>query len=490
MPENQTLTQTPQTDQGQNSNDHFVINHSPGFRPRRGLNWFALGLMYATYYMCRYNFAFANPGLQEEFGFTLTNLSDLGVAWSLAYGTGQFINGLFSDRIGGKRCMLIGAIGTIIVNLAIAFFFTFVFSAKTQLFISVFTAFATLSLMNGYMQSFGAPGMVKINAAWFHRTERGTFAGIFGIMIQLGQMAINWFGPFLLSNGLVLFGFILAAKGEWRNLFIYPPIFTALAAIFMMIVVKPSPDEAGYPGEIEDEVDNSKGTTVPILTSLKTIFTHPLVWFYASAYACTGGVRKSLEYISVMYFQDQLKIDMKGDNIPLIIYLTLFFMPVVAIIGSISSGFISDKFFKGKRAPVAACLYFGEATVITFSAVILSMGWVSPSTFGIIVGCAILVLISLTVNSTHSLVGAAAPMDIGGKKMAGFAAGVIDSFQYYGAGISLFITGRVLDATKEDYGYLFWFIIMAGFGILGGFCMIALMLKQRKLRRQGRIVAG
>ncbi|MDA0325375.1 MAG: hypothetical protein O2830_07050, partial [Verrucomicrobia bacterium] len=60
---------------------------------------------------------------------------------------------------------------------------------------------------------------------------------------------------------------------------------------------------------------------------------------------------------------------------------------------------------------------------------------------------------------------------IGGKKMAGFAAGVIDSFQYYGAAISLSLTGRVLEATKAQYGYTFWFVIMAGFGVMGAFAM-------------------
>ena len=91
--------------------------HPPGFRARRGLNWGALGLMYASYYMCRYNFRFATPGMQEEFGFTLTQISDLLAIWSLTYGTGQLVNGLLTDRIGGKRSMQIGAFGTIVVNL-------------------------------------------------------------------------------------------------------------------------------------------------------------------------------------------------------------------------------------------------------------------------------------------------------------------------------------------------------------------------------------
>ena len=63
------------------------------------------------------------------------------------------------------------------------------------------------------------------------------------------------------------------------------------------------------------------------------------------------------------------------------------------------------------------------------------------------------ILISLTVNSTHSLVGAAAPMDIGGRKMAGFASGVIDSFQYFGTAIALPYAHRAAapqDAAIDD----------------------------------------
>lgn len=461
------------------SETKFVINHSKGFRARRGLNWFSLGLMYATYYMCRYNFKHATPHLREEFGFDESDLGWLLAIWSLAYGTGQLINGLISDRIGGKRCMLIGAVGTI----TISFFFGF------APWVSTFTTFAMLSLINGYFQSFGAPGMVKINSAWFHRTERGTFAGIFGVMIQSGQAAINALAPFLLSTTVVVGGLYLAEKGEWRYLFRIPPLFTAAAALFLVFAVKQSPDEAGYKGEIEDEVDNSEGVTVPLLRSLKTILTHPLVWFYAVAYACTGGVRSSLDGLSNLYFEDQLQFDMKA-NIPTSAKWTLLLMPVFAVTGSIISGIISDKFFTGRRAPVAMVLYLIEAAVIGFSAIVLLNGWVGPTTAGIWIGCLILIMISLTVNSTHSLVGAAAPMDIGGKKMAGFAAGVIDSFQYYGAAISLVITGWVLTQTKEQYGWLFWYVIMATWGLIGAFAMFLLMMKQRRLRAEGRDIAG
>jgi sugar phosphate permease len=349
---------------------------------------------------------------------------------------------------------------------------------RTEAVDPAFLAIAAIWLVNGWFQSFGAPGMVKINAAWFRRTERGTFAGIFGFMIQMGQVMSAKVSKWVLG-GLSL-GILVVTEGDWRWLFILPPVVTLVVVIFMSFAAKPSPDDAGYPGVIEDELDNSAGVTVSLKESFKTIFTHPLVWFYAAAYACTGAVRSSSDHLAVLYFQEQLGMDMKT-NIPNAVAWTLAAMPMAAVFGSLLSGWISDKYFKGHRSPVAMTLYFLEACVIGTAAVILLKGLVGPTPAGILAGCIILILISLTANSTHSIVGAAAPMDIGGKKMAGFAAGVIDSFQYYGGALSLMITGRVLDATKDQYGWTFWYAIMAGFGVFGGIAMFLVLRKQKRM---------
>lgn len=446
-------------------------HHPPGFRPRRGLNWGALGLMYASYYMCRYNFRFAGPGMNEEFGFNTSDLANLWVIWSLAYGTGQLFNGLISDRIGGKAIMLVGAAGTIVCNLIFGF----------SSFVGTVATFGLIALINGWFQSCGAPGMVKINAAWFQRNERGTFAGIFGIMIQLGQFAANWLSPLLLAGfTLTLWGIgtWVVEPGNWRLLFIVPPFVTALIAVLMAFTVKEEPAQAGYPDVIVDEIDNSLGTRVSIKDTFRTIFRHPLVWFYAAAYASTGAVRHSSDQMAVMFFKEHLLIDMNSK--PLSVLITLNLMTATAIIGSIGAGLISDKLFKGARSPVAMGLYFTEATVISCAAIAMFSGLIKPGPFGVFLGGMFLVMTSLTVNSTHSIVGAAAPMDIGGKKMAGFAAGVIDSFQYYGSALSLFLFGKLFG----KFGWSAWYPLMVMFALSGGFCMFMVMRKQKRMARE------
>ncbi len=443
-----------------------AIKYPPGFRTRRGVNWVILGAMYASFYMLRYNFRWAAPGIEHDFGFSHATIAKILSASYIAYGTGQLINGLLCDRIGGRVSMLIGAAGTIAMNLIFGF----------ASFAGTISTFALIWLLNGYFQSFGAPGMVKINAAWFNRTERGTFAGIFGLMIQLGQVAIGIVAPIILA-GFTL-GMIVVAKGDWRWLFRLPPIVTALVAILVAFIPKETPEQAGYPGCIKDESEvggeHSNEVRVDIKQSFLTIFRHPLVWYYAIAYACTGVVRQSSDQFAVLFFAKYLHFDPAA--FPVFVGLTLAYIaPLIAVAGSFISGVVSDKVFDGRRSPVAMGLYFMTAIVCAIAAITQLAGLIQPNGLGITLSCLSLILVSFSVNATHSLVGTAAPMDIGGRRMAGFASGVIDSFQYYGPAIVLPLVGWLID----QYGWVTWYPTMILFGIVGGFAMLFVMRKQR-----------
>ena len=448
--------------------------HPLGFKTRRGLNWFTVGLLYAMFYMCRYNFRFAGAGMRAEFGWSTGDIANLAAWFSVAYGTGQLLNGLFCDRIGGRASMLIGAVGSILVNLVIGF------SPWT----SSFAVFAAMWMVNGYIQAAGTPGMVKINAAWFNREERGLFSGIFGFMIQSGQAMISMLAPWILA-GFSFLAFVVG-PGEWRMLFCLPPIFLGLVSVWFYFVAAESPEAADFHGTIQDDVDNSAGTTVPVLESFKFVFSNPIVWFYAVAYGCTGAVRHAADQLSPLYFEDVLGFNMKT-NLPAIASFTLVLVPLVAVCGSVLSGWASDRFFRGNRYPVAMVLYYGEAFVIAAATTVMALKLIGPTTSGILLGCLFLVLIAITANSTHSIVGAAAPVDIGGKKMAGFASGVIDSFQYYGAALGLFITGLMLDVSLPG-NYTLWFGIMTCFAFFGGCAMLSLLLRQRGKSSASRAV--
>jgi OPA family glycerol-3-phosphate transporter-like MFS transporter len=398
--------------------------------------------------MCRYNLSVANESISREFGFSRAQMGDIITAALLAYAFGLIINGLITDQVGGKRAMLIGAAGTIIMN--------FLFGVAS--FAGMLGLFVAIRGVDGYFQAFGGPGFVKINAAWFAHRERGRFSGIFGFMINLGRLGIFKLGPALLA-GFVILGLIRIPPLHWRWLFWTPSIICAIVAAGMAIVVKATPEEAGWVGVIpDDSARGSDGVQVEFGQVFRAIVGNPVVWVIACAYACTGVVRQSVDQWFPRYMQDLYKLDLNSGRFQLLAFL----IPLVASMGSLLSGYVSDIIFKGRRAPVAAILYFVETTIILAAAQFHS------------VNTAILffTLISFTANSTHSILGSAAPMDIGGRRFAGFALGLIDSFQYFGGSLSGYFLGKLLDQSLGNYFYF-----MAPFGLIGGVLMLTILGK-------------
>src|SRR5205823_2083225 len=147
--------------------------------------------------------------------------------------------GLFADGLGGKQAMAIGALGTI--------FFNVLFGVTSWARLSwILAAFISIRALDGYMQAFGAPGMVKINTSWFQRRERGRFAGIFGGMIQLGAIGVGKLGKYLLIGFTVPVLAIVIGKHGWRSMFFVPPAIIFVIMILMWFNVKNHPEEAGY----------------------------------------------------------------------------------------------------------------------------------------------------------------------------------------------------------------------------------------------------
>lgn len=427
--------------------------HPPGFRARRGLNWGVLGLMYTSYYLCRYNLSYANESISDQFGFTKSQMSAILSAALIAYAVGQIVNGLLTDRLGGKRAMLVGAVGTILGNV--------LFGVAS--FWGLLGMFVLIRSIDGYMQAFGAPGFIKINAAWFSQTERGTFSGIFGFMINMGRLAIAWLGPAILA-GFVFLGMWRVPALHWRWLFWIPAGIAAAVAVLLAFVVEDTPEGAGFHGVFAEEADHADlGVQCDVKTVFLEIVTNRVVWIIAFAYSCTGAVRQCIDQWFPTYLQEVAHIDLSSR----LFEVTGTLIPFVASTGSFVSGFVSDRFFGGRRAPVALAIYFTEVCVILLAAHARSPGAVAAA----------FIAISFTANSTHSLLGSSAAMDIGGRRMAGFASGVIDSFQYFGGGVALFALGYLLNR-----GWTWYFYFMAPFGVIGGILMMTIA-RRRSLKK-------
>src|SRR5947199_2685380 len=322
----------------------ILASHPPGFRPRRGLNWAFIGLLYTSFYMCRYNLPLASSEIRNELGFSKAQIGSIITTALLAYACGQIVNGLLADRLGGKRAMLIGAAGTIVMNV--------VFGVAS--FWGLLWLFVLIRGIDGYLQAFGSPGMVKINAAWFRHTERGGFAGIFGFMINLGRFAIFKLGPALLA-GFTFLGLIRIPPLHWRWLFWVPAGITLVVGTCLAFIVRDTPEEANFPPVNPDEETGGR-VHVKVFDVLKIIATNPVIWIVACAYACTGSVRQGIDQWFPRFMQEAHHFDYQSTQFQLL----AFSIPFVASVGSLISGFISDKIFMVLCEQVVAGFYFFE----------------------------------------------------------------------------------------------------------------------------------
>ena len=223
----------------------------------------------------------------------------------------------------------------------------------------------------------------------------------------------------------------------------------------MAFIVKDTPEQANSPS-VNPHGDIGQGVPVKVADVFKVIATNPVIWVIAYAYACSGSVRQSIDQWFPRFMQEVHHADYESTQFQLI----AFSIPFVASAGSLVSGFISDKAFQGRCAPVAAGLYFIETTITLLAAQFHSTN----------AAVVFLILISFTANATHSILGTAAAMDIGGAKMAGFAAGVIDCFQYFGGSLAGYFLGALLDRSWSSYFYF-----MAPFGVIGGVLMLSIL---------------
>lgn len=440
------------------------------FRQRRVINWLALGFLYAGFYTTRYNYTAAAPLLASVFGWKNTDLGVFETVMPLIYGLAVVLNGPLADRIGGRKAFLSGAVGVVLMNflfgmarfavLAPAVWvgtgiarhvvtsatFRFGFSGGMLL-----TLMAVVWGLNGYFQSFGALSIVKVNAQWFHVLERGTFAGIFGVLIRLGLLLAFQGVP------LILLAF------SWEYAFWIPGAFVAVLFVINYFFMYNSPKDAGL-GEFNtgDLVEDDGGGASNVTFILRKVFASRVMWMIALSSMMIGFVRRSV----VDAWWPKYFVDFYGANqaafatyLPYII--ATWGIAIFGILGGFAFGITSDLKFGGRRAPVVFFGFLGMAVLLALFGVSdwLNLGPVSAACF--------LVLLSFCVNGAHGTISGAASMDFGGKKAAATAAGLFDGMQYLAGAF----VGMGVGYLTTNYGWGSWHWAPIPFALFGAFIM-------------------
>lgn len=433
-----------------------TIQHDSQFKTRRFWNWFPLGVTYALLYMGRYNLTVAKNSLgslmtKEDFGLIFG-------AGAVVYAFSFLINGPLVDRIGGKKGILIAALGAGIMNLVMGLYLMFALGSPDPAAMPLKWTYVVMYSINMYFQSYGAASIVKVNSSWFHVRERGTFSGIFGIMISSGIFLAFDISQRIIDSALVKRQGYNGGDALWW-VFFAP---AALLGIFFLIetfLLKDRPSQAGL--KDFDTGDESSGEDleekVHPLAMYRRILTHPVLLTIIGIEFCTGVLRNGVMHWFSIYSNEQIaELAKSGGDV--YAWQTMkdnwgLMLMIAGIIGGNVAGYVSDKFFQSRRAPSAAFLY-GLLLLCTIAMIFsLNNGWA----LGIIVFA-----ISIGVIGTHGLLSGTATMDFGGRKGAATAVGVIDGFVYLGTGFQSLCLGYI---TTKDW--FFWPIFLIPFGVIG-----------------------
>jgi OPA family glycerol-3-phosphate transporter-like MFS transporter len=413
--------------------------HSVKFRIRRGMNWFPLGLTYATFYMGRYNLNVSSKTMIDMFHLSKADFGIIATAGFWTYALSVLINGPLSDKYGGKKSILIGALGSLIVNLIIGILFLNEWQFK------IIIGMSLLYSVNQYFQSFGALSVVKVNSHWFHVKERGVFGGIFGIMISSGYLLAYTVGGWILSHF------------PWFYVFIIPSIAMFIMFTIDLFLIKDKPSGAGYEDfntgdATSDDPDKDKPVNWNYL--LKKVFKNPIIITIMIAEFCTGFVRQGLLLWLVPFLSEVHHIEHGS-----VLYdIATLGITIGGIVGGLLCGVLSDKVFQSRRPPVAFIFYMGQIIFI------LMLGWVSSGTaaaFLIGVCC-------MWIFGVHGMLSGTASMDFGGTKAAATVTGMFDGIQYVASGL----TGFLLGAGLDRFGWGAWTYMLVPFSLIGSIMMI------------------
>lgn len=356
-----------------------------------GLTW----LSYATYYLTRKNYALAKTSLKKSYGVTNGQLGDIDSAYSAAYAAGQFFWGWAADRIGPRRVLGLGMLGTAMCSIAFGMSRTF-------------WALLVFWTLNGFMQATGWSPNVKAMAGWFASAKRGRVMGIWTTNYTVGSFVASPVGRFFMETI------------TWQWAFFGPAIPVAVVGIVLLFFLPEleRPPRAAGTSAREDAAADAEERRV----ARNQVLRSPFLWALGVAYFFLKLTRYFFWNWANVYMEEVLHYDRwTATTVPLA-------FEVGGVIGATTIGWVSDKYLHGRRMPAAV------ASTLLLGVVLWFYGGIAGT--GIAANVAVLVVFGFLLFGPDAIVSATAAQDLGGPRAAAIAAGVINGLGSIGQIVS------------------------------------------------------
>ncbi|MCF7569613.1 MFS transporter [Sabulilitoribacter arenilitoris] len=387
------------------------------------LTWLA----YAGFYFGRKNLSVTWSSMEVDLGLDNSDYASIIFVNSLIYTIGQFLNGYLSDKFGPRKIVSIGLFLAATVN----FFLGMSFSIGIIVF---------LIALNGYGQSTGWSGLIKNMTPWYRSNERGIVMSWWSTCYVTGGFLATVFATY------VAFDMDFMSELTWRRGFIFPSIVLIAIAFIYLLFTRNSPKSIDLPVIIEAKYNLSDDGKPNNIKLLKILIKNKALWIYSSCYMILKMTRYAFLFWLPIYLEKGLSYNVNEAG-----YISSVY-ELIGFFGVILAGYASDKLFNSKRFSTVSLMMIGLAVVCLIHPYMVSFGKI-----GVILSIA---LIGIATYGPDSLICTAGSMDVGGKKGAGMAAGIINGM----GSIGQMFSGFIVVAINEAYGWdnLFnFFVVMA-----------------------------
>ena len=382
--------------------------HDGSFKRLQWTTFLAATVGYALYYVCRLSLNVVKKPIVDEGIFSETELGIIGSVLFFTYAVGKFCNGFLSDRSNIRRFMSAGLLLSAIMNLCLGFTNSFVL-------------FIALWAVNGWAQSMGAAPCVVALSRWFSDKDRGSVYGFWSASHNLGEAF-----TFIAVASLVSFA-------GWRYGFFGAAAIGLIGVIIIYGFVSDTPESQGYRG-VESPRQEQTQKTESVSDAQKIVLRMPAIWILAFASAFMYISRYAVNSWGVFFLQAQKGYDTVDAG------FIISISSVCGIAGTVLSGVMSDKIFKGNRNIPA--LIFGLPNVTALSLFLLYPGrefWVDAMS---------MVMFGLGIGVLICFLGGLMAIDLAPKKASGAALGVVGIASYIGAALQDVMNGVLIENTK------------------------------------------
>jgi len=374
---------------------------------------------YAGFYLVRNTLALVIPDLLETYpqvskgawGTALTGLS-------IAYGLSKFLMGSVSDRSNPRYFLPLGLLLSALIML--------VTGTAKGLFASL-ALIVALQTLNGWVQGMGWPPCGKTMVHWFSTNERGVVVSVWNTAHNVGGGLVSVFAML----GVALFG-------DWGAKLYFNAFVAAAVALVALILMRDTPQSCGLPpieAHRNDYPPDYSEAYERNFTFREIFLGHVLnnkyLWAIAVANAFVYFVRYGVVNWIPTYLETAKHFSFQQSAVGYTLY------EWAAIPGTIACGWMSDKVFKGRRAP--ATILFMALTLLAVVVYWLNLRGPLWIDYAALIAIGFLIYGPIMIIGLHAL-------DLVPKKAAGTAAGFTGFFGYvFGSAIAGTGVGWIAD---------------------------------------------